>query len=175
MPRATTPGSALPNVASGPLGYQIAATAHLYAKALNEALRGGRNTGRFTVPRLMALQIIAAHPKGISGAALSRAMGTTPQSTSTLLNDMWKEGWVTRLHVAGTAHTRSNKISGAGRRALTAALRVSTQVDARLAEGYSHDGREADVLGTLLRQGRDALSPDEPEPEPAAEDARAAA
>lgn len=169
MPRAIAPESTLPDVASGPLGYQIAATAHLYTKALNEALRHGRNTQKITVPRLMALRVIAGHPAGISGAALSRAMGTTPQSTSTLLHDLAREGWLNRPHIPGTAHTRSNKISPAGKRALTAGLRVSAKVDERLADAYSHDGREAEVLGTLLRQGREVLTPDDPQT-PAAKD-----
>jgi DNA-binding MarR family transcriptional regulator len=156
---ASAPPAAIAAIADGdgaPLGYRLMAVAHIYDNRLGQALRA--KNPAMTVPRMQALQLINANP-GVSGAELARAMYVKAQSITGMLAAMNGLGWIGRASVPGNGRVVENTITATGKTELRSAVRTLNKLEKRLADAYSHDGREQRALAELLTLGRCAIEP----------------
>lgn len=162
--RAATPKAAPPPVAklhedpNAPLGYHIMASARTYANALATALAAKPSTAKLTVPRLQALQLIAAND-GISGADIARALNVKPQTVTTIINSLTANGWIERVSIPGKGRALHTHLTREGRAQMNKGVAALAKVDEALANTYSHDGAEAAVLTDLLSLGRETFTP----------------
>lgn len=146
---------ALTDAPDAPLGYHILASARVYTNALHTALAAKRSTAKLTVPRLQAMQVIAASD-GITGADIARALNVTPQTVTTIISNLDAFGWIERR--SGQGRAIETRLTARGRTQMNKGVEVVAKVDKELAGSFSYDDAEAAVLINLLRHGRQTFT-----------------
>jgi DNA-binding MarR family transcriptional regulator len=157
--RKNTPIVPLTAMRGASLGYQMMAVAHRYAVTLDKALNKTPATRGITVPQLQTLQLMAVNPDSC-GADLARALGVQPQTMTSVLGSLRRQGLIVNLaHVSGQGRALALALTAEGKEMLQQGRKVARKVDRKLAQAYSHDGREVEVLADLLMLGGLALTP----------------
>ena len=126
-------------------------------QALIAAKTAALGRHHLTVPQYGALLMLAYLPEA-SAAQLSRACLVTPQTMATIVENLERDGLVTREPSAMHRRVVSVRLTELGRSLIHAADRDARAVEQRLAASFAP--AEADQLRQLLSRARDVLSAD---------------
>lgn len=108
-----------------------------------------------TVPQYAALLMLAYIPEA-SAAQLSRACAVTPQSMSTVVENLQAKGLITREPSPVHGRVMVVRLTDAGRTLVTRADRDAKAVETDLLAAFTD--REAEQLRTLLGLAADVLT-----------------
>jgi DNA-binding MarR family transcriptional regulator len=137
------------------LGYLLKEASSALRAAMEEVLR----PLGMTVTRYSCLELLAQRP-GLSGSELARGAFVTRQSMNALLQDLEREGLVTRAAEAPVGRVLPTRLTARGRRTLETASAAVRSVEVRMLAGLtgpeqSSAFRSLQKMIRALREGDD--------------------
>jgi len=135
------------------LGYLLKQTATSLRTAMEAVLR----PLGMTVTHYSCLELLAQRP-GLSNSELARGTFVTRQSMNVLLQNLERDGYVTRATEAPVGKALPTRLTPLGRRSLEKASVAVRSVELRMLSGLSDDERRA--ASRILRSMNDALRGD---------------
>ncbi len=136
------------------VGYVLKEAASALRAAMEDALR----PLGMTVTHYSCLELLAQRP-GMSNSELARGTFVTRQSMNTLLQQLERDGIVTRPSTPTTGKVLPTTLTEAGRRQREAASAAVRQVELRMTRDLDEEGRAA---AFRLLRGMVAALRDEP-------------
>ena len=135
------------------LGYLLKQTSTSLRTAMEAVLR----PLGMTVTHYSCLELLAQRP-GLSNSELARGTFVTRQSMNVLLQNLERDGYVTRATEAPVGKALPTRLTPLGRRSLEKATVAVRSVELRMLSGLSDDERRA--ASRILRSMNDALRAD---------------
>lgn len=135
------------------LGYLLKQTSTSLRTAMEAVLR----PLGMTVTHYSCLELLAQRP-GLSNSELARGTFVTRQSMNVLLQNLERDGYVTRATEAPVGKALPTRLTPLGRRSLEKATVAVRSVELRMLSGLSDDERRA--ASRILRSMNDALRGD---------------
>lgn len=129
------------------------------SSALRVAMEAVLRPLGMTVTHYSCLELLAQHP-GLSNSELARGAFVTRQSMNVLLQNLERDGYVTRASEATVGKVLPTRLTPRGRRSLEKASTAVRSVELRMLSGLSQN-EQADafrILQSMIRGLRDEES-----------------